>query len=113
MLHRAVGEDRDHRRRLSLVKVGMPPLVSFTSHLARHVACPTESVPGTTVREILDAYFARHPLVRSYVFDEQACLRHHVVIFIGAEQARDRAGLSDAVAADTEITVMQALSGGS
>jgi len=89
------------------------PLVTFTSHLARHVACPAETVPGATVREALDAYFAKHPSVRSYVLDEQAALRHHVVIFVGGEQARDRATLSDAVAKGGEVFVMQALSGGS
>jgi len=88
------------------------PRVSFTSHLARHVACPTETVAGTTAREVLDAYFAQHPLVRSYVFDEQGVLRRHVVVFVNDEQAADRKTLSDPVAEDSEVCVMQALSGG-
>jgi molybdopterin synthase sulfur carrier subunit len=88
------------------------PRVSFTSHLGRHVACPEETVPGATVRQALEAYFARHPGVRRYVLDEQAALRRHVVVFVGGEQARDRDGLADAVAEDAEVYVMQALSGG-
>jgi sulfur-carrier protein len=88
------------------------PRVSFTSHLGRHVDCPAETVPGRTVRDALEAYFARHPLVRPYVFDEQAKLRRHVVVFVGEDQASDRDRLSDATAEDTEVYVMQALSGG-
>jgi sulfur-carrier protein len=88
------------------------PRVSFTSHLARHVACPTESVGAATAREALEAYFRRHPLVRSYVFDEQGLLRRHVVVFVNDQQATDRMTLSDPVSEDTEVCVMQALSGG-
>lgn len=88
------------------------PRLSFTSHLGRHVPCPPETVAGATVRQALDAYFARHPLVRPYVLDEQQALRHHVVIFVAGEQARDRQNLCDAVSDDAEIYVMQALSGG-
>jgi molybdopterin synthase sulfur carrier subunit len=86
--------------------------VSFTSHLGRHLACPTELVPGGTVREVLDGYFARHPGVRPYVLDEQSVVRRHVVIFIDGEQATDRDALSDRVKDGAEIFVMQALSGG-
>ena len=88
------------------------PRISFTPHLARHVACPAEAAPGATVRAALDAYFGRHPGVRGYVLDEQGALRRHVVVFVGDTQARDRDGLTDPVADDTEIFVMQALSGG-
>jgi molybdopterin synthase sulfur carrier subunit len=89
------------------------PRISFTSHLTRHVECPAEPVDGGTVREVLEAYFARHPRVRSYVLDDQGGLRHHVVVFVRGEQARDRSGLSDAVGDGDEVYVMQALSGGS
>jgi hypothetical protein len=88
------------------------PRIELTSHLARHVDCPAEDVTGTTLREVLEAYFARHPKVRSYVFDEQGALRRHVVLFVGDAQAHDRQGLSDAVAPEQTIYVMQALSGG-
>jgi molybdopterin synthase sulfur carrier subunit len=88
------------------------PRIELTSHLARHVDCPAEDVAGDTLRDALDAYFARHPKVRSYVFDEQGALRRHVVLFVGDTQAVDRHGLSDLVAPDQTIYVMQALSGG-
>ena len=84
----------------------------FTQNLRRHVGCPEEDVEGTTVREVLDGYFARHPLVRSYVLDEHGALRHHVVIFVGEARVTDRGGLCEAVAPGAELWVMQALSGG-
>ena len=88
------------------------PRVCFTQNLQRHVRCPEEDVAGATVREIVDAYFARYPHARSYVLDEHGALRPHVVIFIGEARAFDREALSDAVPADAEVWIMQALSGG-
>ena len=76
------------------------------------MGCPAESVDGATVRDALDAYFARHAKVRAYVLDEQSALRHHVVLFVDGVQVTDRATLSDPVTAPSEIYVMQALSGG-
>jgi sulfur-carrier protein len=88
------------------------PSLTFTAHLQRHVHCPSETASGSTVREVLEAYFTKHPKVRSYLLDEQGTLRKHVVIFVGESQARDRERLSDPVIEDQEIYVMQALSGG-
>jgi hypothetical protein len=86
--------------------------ITFTQNLQRHVDCPALEVPGSTVREALDHYFAAHPRVRSYVLDEQGELRRHVVIFLDGEQIRDRACLGEPVADGSKIYVMQALSGG-
>lgn len=86
--------------------------IFFTQNLRRHVACPEEEVDGATARELLDAYFARHPLVRSYILDEHGGLRHHVVIFVGEARVTDRTDLGDAVPPGAEVWVMQALSGG-
>lgn len=88
------------------------PSISFTRNLRRHVDCPTAAVEGATVAECLAAYFAEHPRVRSYVLDEQGGVRKHVVVFVGADQLRDPARQTDPVEPATEITVMQALSGG-
>jgi molybdopterin converting factor small subunit len=88
------------------------PRVCFTQNLQRHVRCPEEDVAGATVRELVDAYFARHPHARSYVLDEHGALRPHVVIFVGEARATDRQSLSDAVPAGAEVWIMQALSGG-
>jgi hypothetical protein len=86
--------------------------LAFTSNLRRHVDCPGASVDGGTVAECLAAYFRLHPQVRTYVLDEQGRVRRHVAVFVGGEQLRDPTRQSDTVTPDTEITVMQALSGG-
>ena len=88
------------------------PTISFTANLRRHVECPSEEVQGTTVAECLAGYFALHPPVRTYVLDDQASIRRHVVVFVGSDQLLDPKRQTDAVGPTTEITVMQALSGG-
>jgi molybdopterin converting factor small subunit len=64
------------------------------------------------VQGVLRAYFARHPLVQSYILDEQGQLRKHVTIFLNGVQIRDRDNQRERVALGDEIVVMQALSGG-
>ena len=86
--------------------------VSFTQSLERHVPCPQRDVPGRTLREVLDGYFALEPRVRGYVLDEQGALRRHVVIFVDGQQIHDRERLGDEVGSGASIYVMQALSGG-
>lgn len=88
------------------------PRVVFTENIQRHVACPPCDVPGRTVREVLDAVFATNEMARGYVLDEHGAVRKHMVIFVDGQMIRDREKLSDPVAADAEVYVMQALSGG-
>lgn len=86
--------------------------VFFTPNLRRHVDCPVDSLDAATVRELLDAYFDRYPGVRGYVLDDQGHVRHHVKILVDGLNVRDREGLSDALTADSQVHVFQALSGG-
>jgi sulfur-carrier protein len=72
----------------------------------------TLTATGTTVRELLDDVFASHPVLRGYVVDEHGALRHHVVAFVNDEPVRDKQGLAEAVPADGQVYVFQALSGG-
>jgi len=88
------------------------PTVSLTANLRRHLPVPDFEVAGATVREALEAVFVLHPQLRSYLMDEQGRLRQHVNVFAGGEMIKDRIGLSDPLAADTQVWVMQALSGG-
>jgi len=88
------------------------PRVAFTQNLQRHVECPETTAAGRTVREVLDAVFAANPRARGYVLDDQGELRHHMTIFVDGVLLRDRVRLSDTVAPDGEVYVMQALSGG-
>lgn len=86
--------------------------VTFAKAFRRHVACPDAEVVGSTVREVLDAYFAEHSQVRGYVLDETGAVRRHVAVFVDDDLIADRRSLSDVVAADDRIHVFQALSGG-
>ena len=88
------------------------PRVVFTPNLERHIEAPPAEVSGATVRELLDRVFADNTKLRSYVLDDQARLRKHVVIFINGEMIEDRANLTDEVAEADEVFIMQALSGG-
>ena len=89
------------------------PLLRFTQNIQRHLACPPREVAGATVREALEIYFAANERARGYVLDDQGRLRKHMAIFVDAAQLADRDGLSDPVAGDSVIDVVQALSGGS
>ena len=71
--------------------------ISFTKNIQRHVSCPDAEVTGTTVRAVLDAYFAVHPAARGYVLDDQGAMRHGMVVFVDNRQVYDRVRLSDPV----------------
>jgi sulfur-carrier protein len=86
--------------------------VVFTSHLLRHVACPESLVTARTLGAALHEVFKAYPGVRDYVLDEQGELRKHVVVFIDGRRSRDRRALSDPVSEESEIYVLQALTGG-
>jgi len=96
------------------------PTVVFAPSLARWLsAAPTFgagevrlSAAGATVREVLGAAFAAVPILRDYVLDERGALRHHVVAFVDGVAVHDKATLAEPVAADGEVYVFQALSGG-
>lgn len=88
------------------------PQLRFTQSIQRHVACPPRQVPGESLRQVLDGYFATHSAARGYVLDDQGALRKHMAIFIDGRPVRDRAKLTDAVARGGVVDVVQALSGG-
>jgi molybdopterin synthase sulfur carrier subunit len=86
--------------------------VRFTQNIQRHVPCPTREVPGLTLRDVLDNYFRDNEQARGYVLDERGRIRQHMVVFIDGDLVHDRERLSDTVRTDSQIDVIQALSGG-
>lgn len=88
------------------------PRVAFTPQLHRFLDAPPHRVEGATVRAALDAVFAGNPRLRGYILDDAGRVRTHVTVFVGDGALVDRTALSDAVSDDTEIFVLQALSGG-
>ena len=88
------------------------PRIVFTPQLRRFTATPDVSSSAATLRALLDDAFAHNPKLRGYVLDDQGHVRPNVVIFIDGQRSRDRTGLADALAPDSTVHVLQALSGG-
>ena len=86
--------------------------VQFASSIARHTTAVALEVPGTTLRELFNQVFDKHPSLQSYLLDDQSAVRKHVAIYINERTIVDRDGLSDAVADSDRVYVFQALSGG-
>ncbi|MGE0665374.1 MAG: hypothetical protein AB7O49_02345 [Sphingomonadales bacterium] len=84
----------------------------FTQHLRRFVPQEPVETQGETLRAALDDLFVKIPPLRGYVLDDQGRLRQHVCVFVGDERIDFRGSLDCAVGPETEIYVMQALSGG-
>jgi molybdopterin synthase sulfur carrier subunit len=87
-------------------------VIHFTSNLRRHVDCPSVTVTGATVRDVLDEAFASNDRLRTYVLDDQGHLRRHMRILVDGAAIKDLEKQSDAVPPSSEVWVMQALSGG-
>lgn len=86
--------------------------IFFTSHLRALAPEQPLRAVGATVAEALAALFAEHAQLRSYVLDEQGELRKHVCIFADGERLAHDMALAHEIRPDTELYVMQALSGG-
>lgn len=87
-------------------------VIRFTSHLARHRATPMMEADGATVAEVMAAALQDDPLLAAYVQDEQGRLRKHVNIYLDGALITDRLKLSDPVRSNSELYILQALSGG-
>ncbi len=70
------------------------------------------TVSGASIGEALEQVFAQYPNLRGYVLDEHGTVRHHLALFIDGAALRNKRDLSQAIGKDSEIYVMQALSGG-
>ncbi|HRE90008.1 MAG TPA: MoaD/ThiS family protein [Myxococcota bacterium] len=69
-------------------------------------------IDATSVQELVQSLDRMAPGVAFYLCDELGRMRPHVNIFIGDERIRDRRQLSDPLTATSEVTILQALSGG-
>ena len=86
------------------------PRIVFAPAIQRHVAMPALDVGAATVAAALQAAAAASRAC--YLLDDQGSLRRHVALFVDGVQVRDRRGLGDPLQDDSEIYVVQALSGG-
>lgn len=67
---------------------------------------------GNSLSEIFKEIETSYPGLSSYVLDETGSLRRHVNIFIDGKMINDRNKLSDPFSSNSEIYIIQALSGG-
>jgi molybdopterin converting factor small subunit len=63
-------------------------------------------------RTVGEALRALPPGVRDRVMDEQGKVRPHVNVFVGADSIRDTGGLETPLAAEAELHIIAAVSGG-
>ena len=89
------------------------PTVKFTYALRRFFpGIKDTAARGASIAAILNEMESRYPGIRSYILDEQGQLRRHVNIFINGVLIDDRDKLGDKFEENSEIYIMQALSGG-
>lgn len=89
------------------------PTVKFTKALKRFFPTIADTpASGNSLIEVLNEIDTHYPGVRGYLLDEQGALRKHVNIFIDGNMIDDRKTLKDAFSENSEIYIIQALSGG-
>jgi molybdopterin synthase sulfur carrier subunit len=91
--------------------------VVIASALARWLTPPAEGeiqlqAAGASVGAVLEDVFRVHPGLRGYVLDERGAVRRHVALFVDGDALQPKSNVGLAVREQTEIYVMQALSGG-
>jgi molybdopterin converting factor small subunit len=86
--------------------------VRFTSWLRELVPDEAMEAAGGTVGDALASVFAALPQVRGYVLDDRGELRKHVCVFADGRRLPRDATLSHPIRPNSELYVMQALSGG-
>lgn len=84
----------------------------FTSWLREVVPDGPLQADGDTVGDALAKLFAARPHVRGYVLDDRGNLRKHVCVFADGERLPREATLTHAIGPQSQLYVMQALSGG-
>ncbi len=89
------------------------PIIKFTQALKRfYPTLEPTNINATTLAEVLQILNDKHEGLRDYIVDDQGQLRKHVNIFIDGTLIKDRINLSDTFKPESEIFIMQALSGG-
>jgi sulfur-carrier protein len=86
--------------------------VRFTSWLRELVPEAAIAADGATVGDALSAVFVALPHVRGYVLDDRGTLRKHVCVFADGRRLPRETTLTHPIRDDSQLYVMQALSGG-
>ena len=88
------------------------PHVHFTPHLRRHLQCNDLVTSAYSLDAVLKHCFQSIPALKHYVMDDNGHIRQHIAVFIDGSLVKSRTNLKVALNHDSEIYIMQALSGG-
>lgn len=89
------------------------PTIHFARAIQRHVRCDPAAVKALVLADALAEVFAAVPQLRGYVLDDQGQVRQHIEVFVDGKAVRKPTdGHDTSLSADSQIYVMQALSGG-
>ena len=89
------------------------PTIKFTNALKRfYPDLQPLDLEVNIVNEVVLEIEKQYPGISSYIVDDQGSLRQHVNIFVDGKMVTDRTQLTDALKANSEVYIMQALSGG-
>ncbi len=89
------------------------PTINFTYALKRfYPQLKTLEIAAANVNEVIGEIDKVFPGIEGYLVDEQGALRKHVNIFIDGNLIQDRQQLTDKLNPESEVYIMQALSGG-
>jgi len=86
--------------------------VHFTPQLRRFTETPVVDCAAATLHAALQAAFVANPRLQGYVLDDQGHVRPNVAVFVDGHRCRDDRHQSDPLMPDSQVWVMQALSGG-
>jgi molybdopterin converting factor small subunit len=87
--------------------------VNFTQALKRfYPQLETLEIAVDNVNEVIKSIETKFPGIENYLVDDQRVLRKHVNIFVDGSLIKDREQLTDTLTSDSEVYIMQALSGG-
>ena len=87
--------------------------VNFTYALKRFFPdIKTCEISVSDVKSLIEQLEKEFPGLKNYIVEDQGQLRKHVNIFVDNELITDRERLSDVLGDNSEVFIMQALSGG-
>lgn len=88
-------------------------VVKFTYALKRfYPDLDTLEFSADDVSSVVQAINQTYPGIKGYLLDDQGSLRKHVNIFVDGTLISDRVTLLDQLKPNSEVYIMQALSGG-
>ncbi|MGY1721101.1 ubiquitin-like small modifier protein 1 [Blastococcus sp. SYSU DS0552] len=95
------------------VEVVLPGSLADLAGGTRHVTVdPGGGADGTTLRAVLDALAARHPVLGRRIRDEAGALRRFVNVYVDGEDVRWQGGLATAVGDGAVVQVLPSVAGG-